>query len=244
MTRSELFVLKIWTWVYLWRPNWTQMGLPNRIQLYCCMEALYGMILLSFILFMIFMSKCNLMVIFFHLFFYGWCGGTMLRWFESLKLILSGVTRPTRRGALFNNCRPKKKQLSRHYRKVHLSLVLHRFHVSYWMSSAMQRGFEVSGGRVTCSSGITEVMQQSGRTSHLSVSWNWDEIICPCCFSSDRLLSFINLKDHSFLCSQNINGSFSCIYFIWKLEWFYVVWWLSCLSFITDLFYKQNILCR
>lgn len=78
--------------------------------------------------------------------------GSTLRWFESLKLILSGVTRPTRRGALFNNSRPKKKQLSRHYRKVHLSIVFHRFHISYWMSSAMQRGFEVFGGRVTCSS--------------------------------------------------------------------------------------------
>lgn len=78
--------------------------------------------------------------------------GSTLRWFESLKLILSGVTRPTRRGALFNNCRSKKRQLSRHYRKVHLSLVLHCFHVRYWMSSSMQRGFEVLGGRVTCSS--------------------------------------------------------------------------------------------
>lgn len=34
-----------------------------------------------------------------------------------------------------------------------LTLAFHRFHVSYWMSSAMQRGFEVTGNRpVTCSS--------------------------------------------------------------------------------------------
>ncbi|XP_058805315.1 protein hobbit isoform X2 [Phymastichus coffea] len=78
--------------------------------------------------------------------------GSTLRWFENLKFILSGATRPTRKGPLFKNIRPRKKQLSRHYRKVRLTLAFHRFHVSYWMSFAMQRGFEVTGGRVTCSS--------------------------------------------------------------------------------------------
>ncbi|PSN37005.1 hypothetical protein C0J52_14236, partial [Blattella germanica] len=75
--------------------------------------------------------------------------GSTLRWFENLKLILSGVTRPTRRGAVFRNFRPRKIQLSRHYRKVHLLLVLHRFQVYYWMSFAMQRGFELLGGRIS-----------------------------------------------------------------------------------------------
>lgn len=78
--------------------------------------------------------------------------GSTLRWFESLKFILSGVTRPTRKGPLFRNIRPRKKQLSRHYRKIRLTLGFHRFHVSYWMSAAMQRGFEVTGGRLACSS--------------------------------------------------------------------------------------------
>ncbi|KYN16568.1 hypothetical protein ALC57_11077 [Trachymyrmex cornetzi] len=78
--------------------------------------------------------------------------GSTLRWFENLKLILSGATRPTRKGPLFKNIRPRKKQLSRHYRKVRLTLAFHRFHVNYWMSFAMQRGFEVTGGRVACSS--------------------------------------------------------------------------------------------
>ncbi|CAB0042152.1 unnamed protein product [Trichogramma brassicae] len=78
--------------------------------------------------------------------------GSTLRWFESLKFILSGVTRPTRKGPLFRNIRPRKKQLSRHYRKIRLTLAFHRFHVSYWMSAAMQRGFEVTGGRLACSS--------------------------------------------------------------------------------------------
>jgi len=78
--------------------------------------------------------------------------GSTLRWFENLKLILSGATRPTRKGPLFKNVRPRKKQLSRHYRKIRLTLAFHRFHVNYWMSFAMQRGFEVTGGRVACSS--------------------------------------------------------------------------------------------
>lgn len=103
--------------------------------------------------------------------------GSTLRWFESLKLILSGVTRPTRRGPVFNNVRPKKKQLSRHYRKAHLQMSLHKFQVIYntfcyykelklslgskhllfvqvvyWMSHALHRGFELNGGRVSFSS--------------------------------------------------------------------------------------------
>ncbi|XP_034951381.1 protein KIAA0100 [Chelonus insularis] len=78
--------------------------------------------------------------------------GSTLRWFENLKFILSGATRPTRKGRLFKNTRPRKKQLSRHYKKVRLTLAFHRFHVSYWMSFAMQRGFEVTGGRVAHSS--------------------------------------------------------------------------------------------
>ncbi|XP_063972266.1 protein hobbit isoform X1 [Diachasmimorpha longicaudata] len=78
--------------------------------------------------------------------------GSTLRWFENLKFILSGATRPTRKGPLFGNVRPRKKQLSRHYKKVRLTLAFHQFHVSYWMSFAMQRGFEVTGGRVACSS--------------------------------------------------------------------------------------------
>ena len=48
--------------------------------------------------------------------------GSTLRWFESLKFIISGVTRPTRRGILFGTKTPRKLQLSRHYQSIHLSL--------------------------------------------------------------------------------------------------------------------------
>ncbi|XP_045785889.1 protein KIAA0100 [Maniola jurtina] len=78
--------------------------------------------------------------------------GSTLRWFESLKLILSGTTRPTRRGRVFKNMRPRKPQLSRHYRNVAVSLTLHNLQVFYWQSSSMQRGIEMLGVRVTCGS--------------------------------------------------------------------------------------------
>lgn len=78
--------------------------------------------------------------------------GSTLRWFESLKLILSGVTRPTRRGPVFNNIRPRKKQLSRHYKKAHLQMSMHTFQVCYWMSHALHRGFQLNGGRISYSS--------------------------------------------------------------------------------------------
>ncbi|XP_021696070.1 protein KIAA0100 isoform X1 [Aedes aegypti] len=78
--------------------------------------------------------------------------GSTLRWFESLKLILSGVTRPTRRGPVFNNVRPRKKQLSRHYKRANLQMSLHKFQIFYWMSHALNRGFQLNGGRITLSS--------------------------------------------------------------------------------------------
>lgn len=79
--------------------------------------------------------------------------GSTLRWIENLKLILSGVTRPTRRGKIFSSVRPKKTQLSRHYKNVHFLIGLHKFQVCYWTSFAMQRGCELLGGRLSCSSG-------------------------------------------------------------------------------------------
>ncbi|XP_044758159.1 protein KIAA0100 isoform X2 [Coccinella septempunctata] len=78
--------------------------------------------------------------------------GSTLRWIENLKLILSGVTRPTKRGRIFANVRPRKIQLSRHYKKVHLIVGLHKFQVCYWLSYAMQRGCEMLGDRLSSTS--------------------------------------------------------------------------------------------
>lgn len=58
--------------------------------------------------------------------------GSTLRWFESLKVILSGVTRPTSSGPVVTNIRPRKKQLSRQYKKANLQMSLHKFQVLYF----------------------------------------------------------------------------------------------------------------
>lgn len=63
-----------------------------------------------------------------------------LRWFENLKFIFSGATRPIRRGDVFNNDRPKKPHFSRHFQKVDISVSLHQFQVNYWTSFSQQRG--------------------------------------------------------------------------------------------------------
>lgn len=68
--------------------------------------------------------------------------GSTLRWFESLNLILSGVTRPTRRGPVFHNIRPRKKQMSRHYRKAHLQMSLHKFQVFSFSSKFISNLFK------------------------------------------------------------------------------------------------------
>ncbi|RZC33587.1 UPF0378 protein -like [Asbolus verrucosus] len=100
--------------------------------------------------------------------------GSTLRWIENLKLILSGVTRPTKRGKIFNNVRPKKIQLSRHYRKVHLLMGLHKFQVCYWMSFAMQRGCELIGGRLSSSSEhmLSLVPVDDGLTHRPKAEWS------------------------------------------------------------------------
>lgn len=47
----------------------------------------------------------------------------MVSRFENLKLIMAGVSRPIRRGRLFNEVvKPRKIQLSRHYHWVRLAL--------------------------------------------------------------------------------------------------------------------------
>ncbi len=70
-----------------------------------------------------------------------------LRWFENLKFIFSGATRPIRRGAVFNNDRPKKPHFSRHFKKVDISVSLHQFQVNYWTSFSQQRGILLNVAR-------------------------------------------------------------------------------------------------
>eukprot|EP00090_Calanus_glacialis_P005198 TRINITY_DN14003_c0_g1_i1.p1 TRINITY_DN14003_c0_g1~~TRINITY_DN14003_c0_g1_i1.p1 ORF type:complete len:1873 (+),score=761.29 TRINITY_DN14003_c0_g1_i1:223-5619(+) len=70
-----------------------------------------------------------------------------LRWFENLKFIFSGASRPIRRGAQFQNKRPKKPNFSRHFKRVGLSVSLHQFQINYWTSFSQQRGILLNVAR-------------------------------------------------------------------------------------------------
>ena len=59
-------------------------------------------------------------------------------------MCLAGVTRPVKRGKLFNNVRQRKPTLSRHYKYAQLSVNFHQFDVCYWMSFSMQHGAKFS----------------------------------------------------------------------------------------------------
>ncbi|XP_068629630.1 protein hobbit [Battus philenor] len=106
--------------------------------------------------------------------------GSTLRWFESLKLILSGITRPTRRGRVFRNLRPRKPQLSRHYRNVSVALTLHNLQVFYWSSSSMQRGIEMLGVRVTCGSKHRLTLVPTGDGLVRRPRANWTTVYMNC----------------------------------------------------------------
>lgn len=130
--------------------------------------------------------------------------GSTLRWFESLKLILSGITRPTRRGPVFNNVRPRKKQLSRHYRKAHLQMSLHKFQVLYWMSHALHRGFELNGGRVSFSSehNLSLHPVDDGLIHRPRADWNTLYMNCELNDAEIWLKSILSEKMHT--SSENI----------------------------------------
>uniref|UniRef100_A0A0L8HRK1 Uncharacterized protein n=1 Tax=Octopus bimaculoides TaxID=37653 RepID=A0A0L8HRK1_OCTBM len=62
---------------------------------------------------------------------------------DRIKLCFSRVTRPIKRGVLFQNTNPKKPQLSRHYKQVKMSVNFPQFSICYWMSYSKQHGVEM-----------------------------------------------------------------------------------------------------
>ncbi|XP_076453404.1 protein hobbit-like isoform X2 [Babylonia areolata] len=66
-----------------------------------------------------------------------------LRFLEKIKQCMFSVTRPVRRGKLFGVITPRKPQLTRHYRKIRLTVDFHRFVICHWMSNAKQHGAEL-----------------------------------------------------------------------------------------------------
>lgn len=117
-----------------------------------------------------------------------------LRWIENLKMILSGVTRLTRRGVLFYNTKPRKPQLSRHYQRLCISLNLHKFKIIYWMSFAKQRGLELVGGRLFLSSEHTQTLTEidDGMKHRPRATWNIGYLNSELC---DSEIWLYNCKD-------------------------------------------------
>ncbi|XP_064647364.1 protein hobbit-like isoform X2 [Lineus longissimus] len=68
-----------------------------------------------------------------------------LRFLEKIKMCMLRVSRPIKRGKLYNTIKPKKRVLSRHYKNVTLSLNFHMCQVCYWASFAKQLGMEMLG---------------------------------------------------------------------------------------------------
>ncbi|KAK6192150.1 hypothetical protein SNE40_003678 [Patella caerulea] len=66
-----------------------------------------------------------------------------LRFMDKIKSCLLSTTRPIRRGTYFKTTTKRKLQLSRHYRKIKMSVNFHQFLIRYWMSFAKQHGFEL-----------------------------------------------------------------------------------------------------
>ncbi|XP_066979648.1 LOW QUALITY PROTEIN: protein hobbit [Macrobrachium rosenbergii] len=122
--------------------------------------------------------------------------GSTLRWFENLKFIISGVSRPTRRGSLFNNTKPRKPQLSRHYHTIHLSLSFQRFDVRYWMSVGVKKGFHLSGERLSLSSehNLSLIPVNDGLKHRPRSSWSIAYLNTELCHAQIWLQSV--LKDH------------------------------------------------
>ncbi|XP_048751983.2 protein hobbit-like isoform X2 [Ostrea edulis] len=66
-----------------------------------------------------------------------------LKFLDKIGTCLASVTRPIKRGAIFKNTKPKKIQLTRHYKTIKLDVNLHRFNICYWMSFSKQHGQEL-----------------------------------------------------------------------------------------------------
>ena len=62
------------------------------------------------------------------------------RFLQRIKTLLSAITRPTKRGKLFLNRKPRKPILSRHFRHVHIHLDIPKLKILYWSSASEEYG--------------------------------------------------------------------------------------------------------
>lgn len=62
------------------------------------------------------------------------------RFLARIKTLLSTITRPTRRGKLFNNFKPRKPILSRHFKFVNIHFDIPKLNIIYWSSASEEYG--------------------------------------------------------------------------------------------------------
>jgi hypothetical protein len=63
-----------------------------------------------------------------------------LRFLQKLQVVTYSVTRPVRRGQVFNNSRPKRLTLGRHYKDICVSISCPELKVDYWSSCVKRKG--------------------------------------------------------------------------------------------------------
>ncbi|XP_071945413.1 bridge-like lipid transfer protein family member 2 [Antedon mediterranea] len=98
-----------------------------------------------------------------------------MRWLQNFQaVVIRNVTRPTRRGNLFDNTKPRKPALSRMYKTVEFNAKFPQLQVNYWASGAKQRGIEMCLGKGSFTSKFN--LQLSNPTDGLihrhNADWN------------------------------------------------------------------------
>lgn len=87
-----------------------------------------------------------------HVFLYA----STFRWFQNYQaVVISRVSRPIKRGPLFNNVKPRKLTLGRHFKLVGVDFKFPSLNVTYWGSFEQEVGFEI-----TICSGLLSVAYQ------------------------------------------------------------------------------------
>ncbi|XP_078679801.1 bridge-like lipid transfer protein family member 2 isoform X2 [Branchiostoma floridae x Branchiostoma belcheri] len=97
-----------------------------------------------------------------------------LKWLQNLWAIIASVSRPIRRGQVWNNKKPRKIQLGRHYKSISLDFKFPELTVNYWASFAQQRGIEMcfGAGCINSEWGLTLVPYTDGLIRRPRADWS------------------------------------------------------------------------
>ncbi|XP_055863164.1 protein hobbit-like isoform X2 [Biomphalaria glabrata] len=103
-----------------------------------------------------------------------------LRFLEKIRNCMFSVTRPVRRGKLFGVVTPRKLQLTRHYKKIKLSVDFHKFAICHWMSNAKEHGAELVSDSFVLQmcNRLTLVPIEDGLLHRPQANWNIKYLKC------------------------------------------------------------------